>query len=62
MVTEVFIMHKYRSCGFVFHLLEHRFQNFHTKLMVHSEEKDNKWKSTEKELNQVLLVIINVFD
>jgi len=61
LVSEVVIMHKDRLCRFGYDLLEHIFQQFHTKLLVYSQEEDNEWQSPEEELSQDLLAIINVF-
>ncbi len=61
MISEVVILHKDRLCRFGYDLLEHIYQTFHKKLLVHGKEKENEWQSPEEELSQVLLIIINVF-
>jgi putative resolvase len=48
MFSKFVIMQRDRLYRFGHNLLEHIFQQFHTKILVHSQEEDNEWKSPEE--------------
>jgi len=62
MVSEVVVMHRDRLCRYGFGLIELICKQFQTKLLVHSgNEEENTHKSSEQELSEDLLSIVNIF-
>jgi len=62
LVSEIVVMHRDRLCRYGFELIELLCKQFQTKLLVHCEnEEENQHKSTEEELSQDLLSIVNIF-